>query len=39
LDTWTDIMANLGGALIGYLLIWVWKYGRKPAPSQIKGYQ
>jgi hypothetical protein len=39
LDTWADIMANLGGALIGYLLIWVWKYGRKPAPSQIKGYQ
>ena len=30
LDTWVDIMANLGGAFIGYFLIWLWKYGRKP---------
>ena len=29
LDTWVDIMANLGGAFLGYFLIWVWKYGRK----------
>ena len=27
-DTWLDIMANLGGAFLGYFLIWVWKYGR-----------
>jgi hypothetical protein len=30
LDTWVDIMANLGGAFLGYFLIWLWKYGRKP---------
>jgi hypothetical protein len=29
LDTWVDIMANLGGALLGYLILWGWKYGRK----------
>jgi ABC-type multidrug transport system fused ATPase/permease subunit len=29
LDTWVDIMANLGGAFLGYFIIWVWKYGRK----------
>ena len=29
LDTWVDILANLGGAFLGYLLIWVWKYGRR----------
>ena len=29
LDTWVDIMANLGGAFLGYFLIWWWKYGRK----------
>lgn len=28
LDTWVDIMANLGGAFLGYFLIWVWKYRR-----------
>jgi hypothetical protein len=28
-DTWVDIMANLGGAFLGYFLIWWWKYGRK----------
>lgn len=28
--TWVDIMANLGGALLGYFLIWLWKYGRNP---------
>lgn len=28
-DTWVDIMANLGGAFLGYFLIWLWKYGRK----------
>lgn len=28
LDTWVDIMANLGGAFLGYFLIWLWKYGR-----------
>ena len=27
LDTWVDIMANLGGAFLGYFLIWLWKYG------------
>jgi hypothetical protein len=26
LDTWVDIMANLGGAFLGYFLIWWWKY-------------
>jgi len=30
LDTWVDIMANLGGAFLGYFLIWFWKYGRNP---------
>jgi len=29
LDTWVDIMANLGGAFLGYFLIWLWKYGRR----------
>ena len=29
LDTWVDIMANLGGAFLGYLLIWLWKYRKK----------
>ncbi len=28
LDTWIDILANLAGALLGYCLIWTWKYGR-----------
>ena len=28
-DTWVDIMANLGGAFLGYFIIWVYKYGRK----------
>lgn len=27
LDTWVDIMANLGGAFLGYLILWGWKYG------------
>lgn len=30
LDTWIDILANLGGAFVGYLLIWLLKYGRNP---------
>jgi hypothetical protein len=30
LDTWVDIIPNLGGALPGYFVIWLWKYGRKP---------
>ncbi len=30
LDTWVDILANLGGAFLGYLLIWMWKYARSP---------
>jgi len=29
LDTWVDIMANLGGAFLGYILIWFWKYNQK----------
>ena len=29
LDTWVDIMANLGGAFLGYFLIWLWKYNKK----------
>ena len=29
IDTWADIMSNLGGALLGYLGLWGWKYGRK----------
>jgi hypothetical protein len=33
LDTWVDIMANLGGAFLGYFLIWFWKYGRKSKSS------
>ena len=28
LDTWVDILANLGGAYLGYGLIWLWKYAR-----------
>lgn len=36
LDTWVDIMANLGGAFLGYFLIWVWKYGRKNKQSSTK---
>ncbi len=32
LDTWMDILANMGGAFVGYLLIWLWKYGRSPLP-------
>ena len=30
LDTWVDIMANLGGAFLGYFLIWLWKYRNSP---------
>jgi len=26
-DTWLDIMANMGGAFLGYGLLWIWKYG------------
>ncbi len=29
IDTWADILANLGGALLGYLVLWGWKYGRR----------
>ena len=25
-DTWLDILANMAGAYLGYLLIWLWKY-------------
>lgn len=35
-DTWLDIMANLGGALVGYFLIWWWKYGRKSKKVDTK---
>jgi len=28
-DTWLDSLANLGGSLVGYILIWLWKYARK----------
>lgn len=34
LDTWVDIMANLGGAFLGYFSIWLWKYGRDPRQDQ-----
>ena len=35
LDTWVDILANLGGAFLGYILLWAWKYGRgSPAMKQ-----
>lgn len=34
LDTWVDILANLGGAFLGYVLIWLWKYARRPNPQQ-----
>ncbi|MBT7781705.1 MAG: hypothetical protein HN741_02140 [Anaerolineae bacterium] len=27
-DTWLDILANLAGALVGYIPLWWWKYGR-----------
>lgn len=27
-DTWMDILANLAGALVGYLGIWLWKANR-----------
>ncbi len=27
LDTWIDILANLGGAIAGYAVLWIWKYG------------
>lgn len=33
LDTWVDIIANLGGAFLGYFLIWLWRYGRRNAFS------
>ncbi len=25
-DTWLDILANLGGALLGYLGLWLWRW-------------
>ncbi|GAB4402367.1 MAG: hypothetical protein OHK003_29720 [Anaerolineales bacterium] len=28
-DTWLDILANMTGAYLGYLLIWLWKYRTK----------
>lgn len=28
-DTWLDILANMAGAYLGYLLIWLWKYRNK----------
>ena len=28
-DTWMDIMANMAGAFLGYLLIWLRKYATK----------
>lgn len=28
-DTWLDILANLGGSLLGYTVIWLWKYQTK----------
>lgn len=28
-DTWLDILANLGGSLLGYTIIWLWKYRTK----------
>jgi hypothetical protein len=28
-DTWLDILANITGATLGYLLIWLWKYATK----------
>ncbi len=28
-DTWLDILANITGALLGYFLIWLWKYATK----------
>lgn len=28
-DTWLDILANIAGATLGYLLIWLWKYSTK----------
>lgn len=29
IDTWMDIMSNLGGAFMGYFMLWVVKYARK----------
>lgn len=28
-DTWLDILANIAGATLGYILIWLWKYAIK----------
>jgi len=28
-DTWLDILANITGAFLGYLIIWLWKYATK----------
>ena len=28
-DTWLDILANITGAFLGYILIWLWKYATK----------
>jgi hypothetical protein len=28
-DTWLDILANIAGAFLGYLFIWLWKYATK----------
>ncbi len=28
-DTWLDILANITGTLLGYFLIWLWKYATK----------
>jgi hypothetical protein len=25
-DTWLDILANLAGSLLGYTILWLWKY-------------
>jgi ABC-type multidrug transport system fused ATPase/permease subunit len=27
-DTWLDILANLAGAYVGYIGLWLWKYGK-----------
>ena len=31
-----DILANLGGALLGYLALWGWKYGRAKSRTILR---
>ena len=35
-DTWLDIMANMGGALVGYVGVWIVKSRKLCVPPQVK---